>query len=44
MASPAALSPVTEVVEFFACAPSREAGQTSLAPACQQIAELALLG
>ena len=37
MASPAALSPVTEVVEFFACAPSREAiAAFRLSPAAQE--------
>ena len=37
MASPAALSPVTEVVEFFARAPSREAiAAFRLSPAAQE--------
>ena len=37
MASPAALSPVAEVVEFFACAPSREAiAAFRLSPAAQE--------
>ena len=37
MASPAALNPMTEVVEFFACAPSREAiAAFRLSPAAQE--------